>query len=362
MILLFLLVSLASAHVPVFDSTSEAYKISEKSWGVYRELKKHESFSVFLDVPKDENISFSVNLAGSQDKDFNSDTKYIQVTLLGHNASQIPCDPTFTGWGYEDHTSRRLDAGQDQTQLIPLNYGKLHFEPFGVGYYRSLAACQGKVPVADSNFTVTVKALEVIEDTEEEEGVLRISIGAGMAESFAVDEIIFLPITITRTWLWDQYFLYFIFSHIIGLVIILGTLIYTRKMETRDIAKYLTCALLFHNILIYSLRFLRISRLGNTSHADDAEFDDMVNTSIWIGLSIHIILPFLFLVFIRFSYKIPEQRILGIISHIIFIFYCLVLLIQTFWLGALAALVWFYHRNKSFKGKKKKYERVPDGV
>ena len=361
MLLLFLLFSLASAHVPAFESTSEAYDISDKSWGIYRELKKDESFSVFLDVPKGENISFSVNLAGSQDEKFNSAETYIEVTLLGHNASQIQCDPKFTGWGYEDHTARRLDGGLDQSVAIPQKYGKLHFEPFGVGYYRALAACQGEVPVADSNFTVTVKALKVVpqDDEETEDDVLRISIGAGMAEQFdIIQDILYLPVTITRTWFWDQYLLGFILSQLIGaagivvlLLLYLPPEIYTeqRDMYKYKWTKYFMIGVLLHNIVVYVIRLLAVGRwIGYVKDAEDSDFDDLESMNMWIAIIIHIIIPAVFLLLVAFfDLKYKENGLMCAafyVGHVLFFLYCLCFLIQTFWLGAVASIALFVTR------------------
>ena len=361
MLLLFLLFSFASAHVPAFESTSKAYDISDKSWGVYRELKKGESFSVFLDVPKGKNISFSVNLAGSQDEKFDSNATYIDVTLLGHNASQITCDPKFTGWGYEDHTARRLDGGLDQNVSIPQKYGKLHFEPFGVGYYRALAACQGEVPVADNNFTVTVKALKVVPqgDDETEDDVLRISIGAGMAEQFdIIQDILYLPVTITRTWFWDQYLLGFILSQIVGAAgIIVLLLLYLppevyveqREMYKYKWAKYFMIGVLLHNIVVYVIRLLAVGRwIGNVNHAEDSDFDDLESMNMWIAIIIHIIIPAVVLLLVAcFNLKYTENGLMCAafyVGHILFFFYCLYFLIQTFWLGAIASIALFVTR------------------
>ena len=365
MLLLFLLFSLASAHVPAFDSTSEAYDISDKSWGIYRELKKDESFSVFLDVPKGKNISFSVNLAGSQDEKFDSAETYIEVTLLGHNASQIQCDPKFTGWGYEDHTARRLDGDDDETVQIQQKIGKLHFEPFGVGYYRALAACQGEVPVADSNFTVTVKALKVIPwgDDETEDDVLRISIGAGMAEQFdIIQDILYLPVTITRTWFWDQYLLGFTLSQLIGAAGIVILMLMnlpgkdTKEKETdeRDKykykwAKYFMIGVLLHNIVVYVIRLLAVGRwIGYVKDVEDSDFDDLESMNMWIAMIIHIIIPAVFLLLVAiFDLAYTEDGLscaTFYVFHILFIFYCALFLIQTFWLGAVASIALFVTR------------------
>ena len=376
MLLLFLLFSIASAHVPTFDSTAEAYKISDKSWGVYRELKKNESFSIFLDVPKDENISFSINLAGSQDEKFDKDLTYIDVTLLGHNASQIHCDPKFTGWGYDNHTaSRRLDGALDQSKHIHQKYGKLHFEPFGIGFYRALASCQGKVPVADPNFTVTVKALRVVprDDEETEDDVLRISIGAGMAEQIDfLQEVLFLPVLVTRTWIWDLYTLGFIFSQMVGLMIIFALVFFigppagqkatfcwkwNESYNKTHAAKFFMIGVLLHNITVYAIRMFATGPLvGYTNHGKN-DFDDMVDLNLIVGWGIHVIIPagFLFLVAL-FDLRYEKNGLKCAafhMFHILFILYCVFFLIQTFWLGAVASIILY-----ATKIQKSAYKRL----
>lgn len=363
MILLFLFFSLAHAHVPVFDSNSEAYKITDKSWGVYRELKKNESFSIFLDVPEGKNISFSINLAGSQDEDFDASKDYIEVILFGHNATSIVCDQKFTGWGYESihndshHNSRRLDAGMDEPVTIPQKYGKLHFEPFGVGAYRSLAACQGEVPVGDSNFTVTVKATNVVPflDDETDNDVLRISIGAGMAELFSVDEVLYLPVTITRTWFWDLYGGGFITSQAVGLLFVLGFVLYLGRERAKRaeadykfaiITKYFLLGVLCHNIVVYVIRIISVTAFSG--YASET-FDNAWFMNVWISVAIHIGIPFLLILIVSIDDKWDYEQdgfkcIFFYLGHII-LFFVSLLLIQTFWLGALAALLWFISRS-----------------
>lgn len=380
MILLFLLFSLAHAHVPVFDSNSEAYKITDKSWGVYREIKKKESFSIFLDVPKGKNISFSINLAGSQDEKFDASKNYIEVILLGHNATSIVCDQKFTGWGYESihndshHNSRRLDAGSDENVTIPQKYGKLHFEPFGVGAYRSLAACQGEVPVGDSNFTVTVKAQNVIPsgDDETDDDVLRISIGAGMAELFSADEVLYLPVTITRTWFWDQYLGWFVFSQLIGLGFVLVFVLKLGSERAKKakadytfamITKYFLLGVLCHNIVVYVMRIVFVA--SSSSHASET-FDDAWFMNVWISVGIHIGIPFLLILIVSLDDKWDYEQdgfkcIFFYLGHIILVFVSL-LLIQTFWLGALAALLWFISRIARHCDCKSSNKKGFDGV
>ena len=326
MLLLFLLMSVVGAHMPVFDDTLEGSDVTDKSWGVYIELEKDESYSVFLDVKKDHNISFSINLAGSQDHLFDFDT-YIKTTLLGHNASQIECDPKFSGWGYSD--SRRLSGthpGSDETKVIDYKPEDLHFEPFGVGYYRPLATCQGKVPVEDDNFTLTVTVLK----TFPEQDSLRLSIGVGMAEQFSFLEIILFPITLSNVWFWDGYLFEFFFTHLVGLFVIL-TIAYEKRKEIEDWPKYFTLALLAHNIWIYSIRFATTAYRTDTNNADNIP-------TILLSVGIHIGMPLIFFLLV-FCAKIEKRKtFLFYTAHILFSAYCLFFVIQTFWFTFIASV------------------------
>jgi hypothetical protein len=329
MLLLFLLFSLAQAHVPTFEN-SEAFKIEDKSWGIYKELDKGESFSVLLDVPKGKNISFSVSLAGSQENDYMANETYAKVTLFGHNASQIECDPKFTGWGY-----RRLDAKLDQTKHIPYAPTGLHFEPFGVGLYRTLASCQAPVPVADDKFNVTVKAEEVID------GKLRISIGAGTAERFTFTEILFLPITISQTWWWDQFFNYFVAAHFVSLFVITTTLYRLRDSVQ---PRHITIALILHSVMVYGWRFLFVFWDVDLTDADS------YTLALFVSLGIHVILPVVVAVTILLAYRYGQpSRYSFYFFHLLLFAYCSLFVVQAFWLAGLSIL-WLVCRKKNTRG------------
>lgn len=330
MLVLFLLLTVVGAHMPVFDDNLEGADVTDKSWGVYKEMKKDESFSVFLDIKKDHNISFSVNLAGSQDHLFDFDT-YIKTTLLGHNASQIECDPKFSGWGYSD-SRRRLSGnhpGSDETKVIDYKPGDLHFEPFGVAYYRPLAACQGKVPVEDDNFTLTVKVLKTFSD--EEDSVLRLSVGVGMAEQFSIAEILLFPITLSYVWFWDGYLFEFVFTHLVGLFVIGTVAIEKRKKEKIDWPKYFTLALLAHNIWIYGIRFATTAYRTDTSNTDNMP-------TVLLSLGIHVGMPLIFFFLVLFAKIEKKKKILFYTAHILFSAYCLFFVIQTFWFTFIASV------------------------
>ena len=188
-LLLLLFFGVVSGHMPVFNDNLHEKDIHSKSWAVYETLAAGEKLLLRLNVSAGENISFSVNMAGSQE--FIEGEEYVNVTVTGHNAESIDCDPEFDGW--------RILSGVhgpgvvDQTKVIPTTtIGEaLHFEPFGLGYYRKLAACQSNVTVGDI-FNLTITAVKDIQ----------LNVGVGMAESFTVVEILTMSLWITQVWWW----------------------------------------------------------------------------------------------------------------------------------------------------------------
>ena len=158
-------------------------------------MKAGDNLLVRLNVSAGQNISFSVNMAGSQS--FEEGVDYVNVTVTGHEALSIECDPLFNGWRVL-RADRMLSGNHpDETKVIPTTtVGEpLHFEPFGVGYYRKLAACQSNVTVGDV-FNVSITAIRDIQ----------LNVGVGMAEMFSFTDIVLMSISITRTWFWDNYF------------------------------------------------------------------------------------------------------------------------------------------------------------
>ena len=279
--LIALLIFQVRAHVPVFDDNLREKDVTDKSWGVYVHLEKGESFRVYLDVKQGDNISFSVNMAGSQA--FEEGIQYVNVSLSGHNASDIDCDEDFTGWEVrrlsEEHHTGLIDSTKHLH--VETHDKPLVFEPFGVGYYRSLAACQGPVPVADK-FWVDIQALEDVS----------LSIGAGMAEQFTAEEIIMMPITILRTWIWDNYIIYWLIASLlfIALYFIEVTCAYKYGFKLYD---YLEVNVLIFgisiNIFHYVIRFIHIHMPMYSTSEKDQE-------TVFVGVLLHIVAPLIVLI------------------------------------------------------------------
>lgn len=280
-LLLLLLSSVASAHMPVFDGDLVDKDIHGKSWAVYQSMKAGETLLVRLNVSEGQNISFSVNMAGSQT--FEEGVEYVNVTVTGHNAESIDCDPAFNGWRVLSGTH---GAGVvDETKVIPVTtVGEpLHFEPFGVGYYRKLAACQSNVTVGDV-FNVSITAKRDIQ----------LNVGVGMQEMFSFTDIVLMSISITRTWWWDNYFATWVaFTVLIPLFLFYYYRELLRKsfvsiwstitfFTTKDAENAIVKGALFFNAMHFLLRLIVINL---NSYAKD------VDLIILVTIGIHICLP-----------------------------------------------------------------------
>ena len=280
-LLLLLLSTVASAHMPVFDGDLLDKDIHGKSWAVYQSMKAGETLLVRLNISAGQNISFSVNMAGSQT--FEEGVDYVNVTVTGHNAESIDCDPAFNGWRVLSGTH---GAGVvDETKVIPTTtVGEpLHFEPFGVGYYRKLAACQSNVTVGDV-FNVSIVALKDIQ----------LNVGVGMAEMFSFTDIVLMSISITQTWWWDNYFAPWVtFTVLIPLFLIYYYRELLRKsfvsiwstitfFTTKDAETAIVRSALFFNSMQFLLRLIIINL---NSYAKD------VDLMILFPIGVHIVLP-----------------------------------------------------------------------
>ena len=271
-LILLLAIVQAQAHMPVFDDNLYEKDVTDKSWGVYTHLEKGESFKMYLNVAEGNNVSFSVNMAGSQT--FKPGTKYVNVSLTGHYAKNIQCDPHFTGW-------RRLLEDSTQHLSVETQDKPLVFEPFGVGYYRPLASCQGKADVGD-RFSVDIHALEDI----------TMSLGAGMAEQFTVLEIITMSVTILRTWIWDNYIITWSITTAVFLILFILDVYLSKRCNICSNFYNLPNSIVVFgftlNIIHYVVRFVYI-------HLDMYSESEREG-DVWLGVSLHIFAPLVVLI------------------------------------------------------------------
>jgi hypothetical protein len=269
----FVLLAMATAHVPVFDDDLLDNDIVGKSWGVYRKLDAGESMLLRLNVGAGEELSFSVNLLGSAP--FVEGKEYVTVTMYGHNTSDIVCEPDYTGWG------RRLDVGLDQLRTFTTDTtdNGFHYEPFGVGLYRSLVACRGDAIVGDI-FNLTITALEDVP----------LSIGVGMAESFGFMDFVVMPFSLRLTWeldAWSNW--WFLFSAVI-VAATLTVMEWNTKPpleKNNPLADDLTLELLLVRVVLlfsaaqFASRLLQVTMYGGP----------VVDAMLSITVIVHIIVP-----------------------------------------------------------------------
>ena len=188
--LLLLCITEITAHMPIFGDDLHIEDTESKSWGVY--ISVEDSYTLTMDVPAGKNISFSLSVPDTYEKQPN-----LTVTLFGHGASDIVCDPLFNGWSTEPEWTkgRRLDGALDSTkQLVVHKTTEKVFEPFGVGGYRPIVACQGAAEIGDDLFRLTI--------VNHDDDPLLLSIGIGMTEAFGFWDILFMSFTILQSWLW----------------------------------------------------------------------------------------------------------------------------------------------------------------
>lgn len=157
--LIFLLVSGVAAHMPT--DNCNLGQTQEKSWAAYIDVDG------FTECEIDVNVGETVGLSVSVPYDKNPDD--VSVFYDG-----LPCTEPFTGWGKE---------------------AEVHYEAFGVGAYRLVKACKGKVVGAHGNNYVHI-------DIRTNKTV-PVSVGVGEVETFTVGELFTMPIHIARTWYWE---------------------------------------------------------------------------------------------------------------------------------------------------------------
>ena len=165
-----LLLVATHAHMPSFPVGGSVVigDIFDKSWGVYVNLVEDQQFAFQCEEGKTLSLSLSKPVGTAGD---------VVGTIEGLN---VVCEQGFNGWG-----SRRL------LQLPPVAQST-HFEPFGVGGYVSLAACQTTCPDS-KGYKLRVEGPVG----------MPLSVGAGMTESFSLGELASMSFLLFRSFQWS---------------------------------------------------------------------------------------------------------------------------------------------------------------
>jgi len=327
--------------MPIFGNDLHIKDTQSKSWGVY--IKVEESYSLTMNVPAGKNISFSLSVPDSYKKNPN-----ITVTLFGHGASDIECDPEFNGWATEAEWNnngrrldRRLDAALDSTkELVVHKTTEKVFEPFGVQGYRPIVACQGKAAIGDDLFRLTI--------VNHDEEALPLSIGVGMAESFGFVDLLFMSVTLMQSWLWAGKWWTFIvpIAAVVWYILVLlnrAPFEVTYPEMTGVKKEWIgTLEKLVHLTGLYML----VNAIQFTIHIVYTAFMDVpIMSNIWFPLIVHVLLPILayyaFYMFVGIDLTSKNGQIKHWGFGVLFIAYTFGLLWQSYCLSLIGFLSFF---------------------
>ena len=326
--------------MPIFGDNLHIKDTQSKSWGVY--IKVEESYSLTMNVPAKKNISFSISVPDSYKKNPN-----ITVTLFGHGASDIECDPEFNGWATEAEWNnngrrldRRLDAALDSTkELVVHKTTENVFEMFGVAGYRPIVACQGAAEIGDDLFRLTI--------VNHDEEALPLSIGVGMTEAFGFVDLLFMSFTIMQSWLWAGKIWSLIIPIAAGVWYILVAIdrapIEITYPEITGVKKEYIGTL--EKLIHLCGLFMIVNSLQFVIQILFTAFQDVPMNLIWFPLIVHIIMPIVAYIALSYYVGIDFRGSGGQLKHygfgVLFIGYTYALLWQSYCLSLLSFLGFF---------------------
>jgi hypothetical protein len=335
LLLLFLCFTSVYAHMPIFGDNLHIEDTQSKSWGVY--IKVEESYSLTLNVPAGNNISFSLSVPDTYEKQPN-----LTVTLFGHGAADIECDPDFNGWATspEWNNGRRLDGALDSTkQLVVHKTTEKVFEPFGVGGYRPVVACQGAAEIGDDLFRLTI--------VNHDDDPLLLSIGIGMTEAFGFVDLLFMSFTILQSWLWAEKWWSLIIPIAAGVWYILVAIdkvpIEITYPEITGLKKEYIGTL--EKLIHLCGLFMIVNSLQFFIQILFTAFQDVPMDLIWFPLIVHVIMPIVAYIALSYYVGIDFRGSGGQLKHygfgVLFIGYTFALLWQSYCLSLFSFLGFF---------------------
>jgi hypothetical protein len=181
-----------------------------KSWGVYAKFDHGTSQSFTFDCVRDKTLSLSISKPVGRDGGASGGI---------HDMTGV-CKPGFDGWG----------GGRRLVQFPTLQSEK-HFEPFGVGGYVSLAACETTCP-STNKYTLVVNGTAGMPYT----------VGAGMTESFGADDLAFMSFYIRKTFAWTEQYTFWFLIPALGTPLVSGLLTAWRNLSSLS-SVWRVCAL-----------------------------------------------------------------------------------------------------------------------
>ena len=206
LLLFIILIRQTLSHMPAFPPTDTSHTnpyeikdVTTKSWGIYGRTNKVHYYK--MEGTKGEEMTVSLNK--------NKDEGYYDLALWGEGLNSINCTVNWYGWTVSPHMINGVYMTRDLSELPEevihaigdseafVLHGDakepVEFEPFGVGLYYPTGGCKDTFP-SSSTYNMAI-----VPGNGSEVGF---SLGVGMIERFALDELIVMPYVMTQTFLW----------------------------------------------------------------------------------------------------------------------------------------------------------------
>lgn len=199
-----------------------AYEIGDvigKSWGIYVGADQPTWYA--LQGKQGQRLSLSVSTTINPER-----RGLVDVKLYGPGVETVTCTEHWNGW-----SSRRLS----NMSFAPPGYGTPEFEPFGVGGYIPLTACNSTFP-STATYYVEVRPVH--------NRSVYFTIGAGMAESFSFVDILTISYKLLQTYQWSGQSVFLVVGPMVVCVMAWGILTALKVYEPspwRVIAVLGTC-------------------------------------------------------------------------------------------------------------------------
>ena len=225
--------------------------IHTKSWGVYVTILPNTTQTCSFKASAGERIAVSASVPP------HVGTVELTASLYGHNAAAMTCLDGFTGWNVQ--SSRHLrDAGLDSELFLNLTAGDVELEPFGVGLYRPLFACDTNAPPAGDDhyeFRVTNRGVTSIP----------VSFGVGMEEDFSFPDLVRMPYTIYQTWVWADASFYVYGLPPITATIVAVVVVYVLFQQDKGVlcmVDHVAGLFLLSNAMSFTARLIELKRVS----------------------------------------------------------------------------------------------------
>lgn len=248
------LISQCMAHLPKFPDPSKVYipdHWKTQSEGIYL---RETPFTMYLFADSGDKLELSLSIPGH-----NAIPSGVEMSITGPGASSIVCSEDWNGWA----TERSIQS----KKIVPSSKQDLEYEPFGVGYYRSLRACNGTFPQTGRY------VVNVMSDDD-----FHYSIGLGMAEEWAnFFNPVLLPISLARVFHWSGRSWFYILAPIISFDFVVVIYCNITKKSWTSLGSFLTLS----SVLSFFLQFCFLLYKN----------DNETTSTMWTTVILHFLVP-----------------------------------------------------------------------